>query len=93
MLAAFLFAMQVATCKREAASQQHEYAQERAALARRAAAAEAAAAAAAQQAEELGQRRVQEMDGLQARFAALLRTKDDTIGALSRQLEELHAAV
>jgi len=41
----------------------------------------------------LRQRRVQEMGELEARFTALLATKDNTIASLTQQLQDLNAAL
>lgn len=80
---AALVLLQVAAARREAASQasateaavqraREAATREQAALAAKVAAAEEAAAAARQEAEELRQRRLREMEGLQARFGGLL---------------------
>lgn len=68
-------------------------AEEAAALRARAAAAEEAAGAAGREAEALRKRHGEDLQTLEARFRALLGTKDQTVAALSRQLEELHAAL
>lgn len=87
----FLLALQVAAARREAASQasateaavqqaREAAGREQAALAAKSAAAEEAAAAARQEADRLRQRRVQEMEELQARFGGLLRVREKERG-------------
>ena len=96
--------MQMAAAERQATSQQQDgakalgearehHARELSAAQRQAAAAEAAAAEARRGAEGLRRQRAQELEALQARFTAVLQTKDGTIAALTCQLQELHAAV
>lgn len=86
-----LLPLQVAAARREAASQasateaavqqaREAAGREQAALAAKSAAAEEAAAAARQEADRLRQRRVQEMEELQARFGGLLRVREKERG-------------
>lgn len=99
-----LTSLQLAAARKEATAQkqaaaaalqeaQEQHAREQAALHQAVAAAEAAAKDAQQEVEGVRQRRMGEMEALQARVTALLRTKDATIASLTEQLGELHAAV
>lgn len=96
--------LQLAAAKRDAASQQEagttalaaaqeQHAAECSRLQAAAATAQAAAEHAAGEAAALRQRRMHEMGQLEARFTALVATKDRTIASLTEQLQELHAAV
>ena len=99
-----LISLQLAAARKEATAQkqaasaalqeaQEQHAREQAALHQAVAAAEAAAKDARQEVEGVRQRRMGEMEALQARVTALLRTKDATIASLTEQLGGLHAAV
>ena len=79
-----------ASAEREACERQAEQV---AGLELRAATAEAAAGQAAAEAAAARQQCVQEAEALEARFRALLQTKNSTIAALTRQLQELCAEV
>jgi hypothetical protein len=95
---------QLAAARKEAASRQQaaaealqealgRHAEERAALERAAAAAEQVAQGARKEAAAMRQQRVGELGEIEARYRALLQTKDGTIASLTQQLQELHAAV
>lgn len=75
------------------AAAQQQHAQERAELQQAVAAAQEAAEAARGELVALRQRRMQEMGDLEARFTALLATKDSTIASLTQQLQDLHTAL
>lgn len=88
---------QVAAARKQSAAQQQAAAAEmreaREAHEREAAALRRQAQAAGREAEAARQRRVGEMEQLQARFTGLLQRKDETIAALRGQLEEVNETV
>lgn len=80
---------ELAAQRQAVAAAQEAQAAEVAKLRRAATEAEGAAASARQEVGALRQRQAGELEALQARFAALLGTKDATIASLAGQLEEL----